>query len=57
MFSGWRGGVGMSRSDVAAELTVGRRMNYLFQSSYYFGEPVRATDIQNVTLSVTVTPR
>ena len=32
-------------------------MNYLFQSDYYLGSPVVATDIQNVTLSMTLSPR
>lgn len=58
VFSGVRGAVRLPKSDLAAELTVGRRMNYLFQSDYSLVEgPVVATDIQNVTLSFTVSPR
>ena len=57
IFSGVRGGVRLPWTDLSGELTVGRRMNYLFQSDYYLGSPVVATDIQNVTLSMTLSPR
>jgi len=57
IFSGVRGGVRLRWTDVSGELTVGRRLNYLFQSDYYLGSPVVATDIQNVTLAITLSPR
>jgi hypothetical protein len=57
IYSGVRGGARLPWTDVSGELTVGRRLNYLFQSDYYLGSPVVATDIQNVTLSMTLSPR
>jgi hypothetical protein len=57
IYSGVRGGVILPRTDVSWELTVGRRMNYLFQSDYYLSEPVVAFDVQNITLSFLVSPR
>jgi hypothetical protein len=57
IYSGVRGGVMMPRTDVSWELTVGRRMNYLFQSDYYLSTPAVAVDVQNVTLSFLVSPR
>ena len=57
IYSGLRGGVLLPRADLAWELTVGRRMNYLFQSDYYIGSPVLATDVQNVALSLVLAPR
>jgi hypothetical protein len=56
IFSGIRGGVVLPRTDLSWELTVGRRLNYLFLSSYYLGSPVQATDVQNVTVSFTISP-
>jgi hypothetical protein len=47
----------LPRTDVSWELTVGRRMNYLFQSDYYLSTPAAAFDVQNVTLSFLVSPR
>jgi hypothetical protein len=57
IYSGVRGGVRLRGFDVATELTVGRRINYLFQSDFYLGQPVDAVDIQNVTLTFVVSPR
>jgi hypothetical protein len=57
IYSGVRGGVMLPRTDVSWELTVGRRMNYLFQSDYYLSTPAVAFDVQNVTLSFLVSPR
>jgi hypothetical protein len=57
MYSGIRGGIRLPWTDVASELTVGRRYNYLFQNLYYLGSPVVATDIQNVTLTLQLSPR
>jgi hypothetical protein len=56
-YSGVRGGARLPWTDVSGELTVGRRLNYLFQNEFYLGSPVVATDIQNVTLVVQVSPR
>jgi hypothetical protein len=57
IYSGVRGGVHLPRWDVSSELIVGRRINYLFQSYFYLGQPVDAADIQNVTWTLTVSPR
>ena len=57
IFSGVRGGARLPWTDVSGELTVGRRLNYLFQNEGFFGIPINAADIQNVTLSLTVSPR
>ena len=57
IYSGLRGGVLLPRAGLSWELTVGRRMNYLFQSDYYLGSPVVAKDIQNVALSFVLGPR
>jgi hypothetical protein len=56
IFSGLRGGARLGWSDVSGELTVGRRLNYLFQNRGTYQQPV-ADDVQNVTLGVTVSPR
>jgi len=57
IYSGVRGGVLLPHTDAAWELTVGRRMNYLFQSDYFLSRPAVAFDVQNVTLAFTVSPR
>jgi hypothetical protein len=57
IYSGVRGGARLPWTDIAGELTVGRRMNYLFQNDYYLGSPVVATDIQNLTLTLQLSPR
>jgi len=58
LYGGVRGGLLHRLGDVAAELTVGRRHNYLFQNDGYNpGDRVRAIDVRNVTLELTVTPR
>ena len=57
IYSGVRGGVELPHTDLSFELTVGRRLNYLFQSSYYLSSPVVATDVQNVTLGIILSPR
>jgi hypothetical protein len=58
IYSGLRGGVSTRRIDWSAELTVGRRLNYLFQNDGYNpGEVVNAIDVQNVTLVLTMAPR
>jgi hypothetical protein len=56
IFSGLRGGARLPWSDVAGELTVGRRLNYLFQNSGTYQQPI-ANDYQNITLGVTISPR
>lgn len=57
IFSGVRGGARLPWTDVSSELTVGRRLNYLFQNEGLLGIPINAADIQNVTLSLTLSPR
>lgn len=57
IFSGVRGGARFPWTDASAELTVGRRLNYLFQNEGFLGIPINAVDIQNVTLAVTLSPR
>ncbi len=57
IFSGARGSARLPWSDVMGSVRVSRRMNYLFQSDFYYGDPVFAEDIQNVTFTVALTPR
>jgi hypothetical protein len=57
VYSGVRGAVRFAKSDLHAALTVGRRYNYLLQSLFYLGSPPDAVDIDNVSLTFTVTPR
>ncbi len=57
VYSGMRGGIRLPKSDVMGSLTVGRRYNYLLQSLFYLADPVNAVDIQNTSLSITITPR
>jgi hypothetical protein len=57
IFSGIRGGARLPWTDVSGELTVGRRLNYLFQNEGLLGIPINAVDIQNVTLALTLSPR
>jgi hypothetical protein len=57
IFSGVRGGVRLPWTDLSGDLTVGRRLNYLFQNDGFFGIPINAADIQNVTLTLTLSPR
>jgi len=58
IYSGLRGGWRESNVDLWAELTVGRRLNYLFQDeAFHAGTPRQAIDIQNVTLTFRVDPR
>jgi hypothetical protein len=57
LYSGVRGGLRLPRSDVSAAVTIGRRYNYLLQSSYYVGLPVVAADFPNTTVAVTISPR
>lgn len=57
IYSGVRGGARLPWTDVSGELTVGRRLNYLFQNEGFLGIPINAVDIQNVTLSLTLSPR
>lgn len=57
IYSGVRGGVRLAGWDVSTEVTVGRRLNYLFQSDFYLGQPVDAVDIQNVTWRFVLSPR
>ena len=56
-FGGLRGGRRLASTDVSADLMAARRLNYLFQSDFYIGSPVIATDITNLTLRVRINPR
>jgi hypothetical protein len=57
--SGLRGGYRWSAADLEGELTVGRRLNYLFQNDTFSPgeEPLRAIDVQNVTFSLRIVPK
>ena len=59
ILSGVRGGWRAPMFDLSGELTVARRLNYLFQDdAYNAGETVvSAVDVQNVTLTFRMTPR
>jgi hypothetical protein len=58
IYSGIRGGWRQSLYDVWAELTVARRLNYLFQDdAFHAGTPRQAIDVQNVTLTFRIDPR
>lgn len=57
VYSGVRGGVRLARNDVLGTLTVGRRYNYLLQSLFYLASPANALDIQNTSLTITISPR
>ena len=56
-FAGLRGGKRLASADVSADLMAARRINYLFQSDFYLGSPVIATDVSNVTFRLRVNPR
>ena len=59
VYSGARVGARFPWADVAGELAVGRRYNYLFQTdSYNAGDvpPANAIDVQNVTFRLRITP-
>lgn len=57
ILSGIRGAIRLPMFDVSSELTVGRRLGYLFQSG--FGNPNNAgrVDVQNITLAARISPR
>jgi hypothetical protein len=59
IYSGLRGAVRSAMADVFAELTIGRRLNYLFQNeAILLGEESPfAGNVSNVTLAITVTSR
>lgn len=57
VYSGIRGGVRFPKRDVLATLTVGRRYNYLLQSLFYLASPADAVDIQNASVTITISPR
>ena len=59
VYWGLRGGSRLALADVLAELTLGKRLNYLFQNeAILLGEdsPLKG-DVRNVTLAITVTSR
>lgn len=57
IYSGARGSYRHRLGDASAELTIGRRMNYLFQSAAGQAGGYRGVDLQNITLGLAVTPR
>ncbi len=57
LLSGLRGGWRSRLSDFAAELTVARRFNYLFQNGSVSPPGFRTVDVSNVTLALAATPR
>jgi hypothetical protein len=57
LMSGLRGGWRSRLSDFTAELTVARRMNYLFQNGSVSPPGFRTVDVSNVTLVLAATPR
>jgi hypothetical protein len=59
IYSGFRGGIATQRLDWSVEASVGRRLNYLFQTDAFNpGDvpPLNAIDVQNVMLKFTVAP-
>jgi hypothetical protein len=57
IYSGVRGAVRLPWYDLSGNLTVGRRLNYLFQNDALTPEFRHAIDVQNVTLSILLSPR
>ncbi|HJQ21039.1 MAG TPA: capsule assembly Wzi family protein [Gemmatimonadaceae bacterium] len=57
ILSGVRGGWRSAVSDFTAELTVARRLNYLFQNGFANPGGYRDVDVQNITLALVATPR
>jgi hypothetical protein len=59
IYWGFRGGSRSAMADVLAELTIGKRLNYLFQNeAIQLGEdsPLKG-DVRNITLAITVSSR
>jgi hypothetical protein len=54
---GVRGGVRLRGLDVAAELSLADRLNYLFQNGTNNPTGVRTVDVHNVSAMLTLTPR
>ena len=57
IYSGVRGSLVLPWFDASGELTVGRRINYLFQNDAVTPDQRHAVDVQNVTLSWVLSPR
>jgi hypothetical protein len=57
IFSGIRGGVGTRRTDIDAELSVQRRLNYLFQNGIFNPGGRGTVRIQNVTVALRFSPK
>jgi hypothetical protein len=55
--TGLRGGGRTRHAYLSAELVASQRLNYLFQSNFYQGNPKVATDISNVSLTFRIDPR
>jgi hypothetical protein len=58
IFSGLRGGVRSRAVDLVGDLTIGRRVNYLFQNAaIVLGDAAESTNVQNITFSLTLVAR
>ena len=57
VFSGIRGGLRTRFTDLQSEITFARRYNYLFQNGFANPGGFRTVDINNVTLTLSATPR
>jgi hypothetical protein len=54
---GLRGSTILAASRASVELTLARRLNYLFQNDAYVGTSINAVDVRNLTLAFRVEPR
>lgn len=57
IYSGLRAALRLPRYDVAGELSVGRRFNYLFQNGFSNPEQLGTVRVQNVTVALRLSPR
>lgn len=57
IYSGIRGGYRFPLVDLSVDLTVARRLNYLFQNGFVNPDGIRTVSVQNVTLGTRLTPR
>ena len=55
--AGFRGRTRTRRAVISGELASSNRLNYLFQTNYYQGNPRLATDVSNVSLTIRIDPR
>ncbi len=55
--AGIRGRRRTGHAFISGELVSSQRLNYLFQSNFYQGNPRLATDVSNVSLTIRIDPR